>query len=183
MCAFLETAVPRRLVANDSRCPLVVFTDAALDENNTRAGVGAVMVDGRGNPERFLAGIVPSDLLALLQGESPFVINALEVLPVFFVRTLWADYMRHRRTFIFIDNDGARHALLKSSSGSYSVSKVLHHILRTQARSPSFVWYCRVPSLSNIADQPSRGVLETLVSAGAVRDEIPEDLWARAISG
>ena len=126
---------------------------------------------------------LPSDTLALLQSESPFVITALEVLPVFFVRILWADAMRDRRTFVFIDNDGARHALLRSSSGSTSVSRVLHQILRTQAASPSFVWYCRVPSASNVADAPSRGMFGEMQQAGAERDAIPEELWAGAISG
>ena len=174
---FLERSVPRMVVANDPRPPSVIMTDAFLGEDGTAAGVGAVLLDHAARPERFMAARVPGATLALLQQETKFVINALEVLPVLFVRRMWANRLLHSRTFIFIDNDGARHSLMKAYSKSEAIQKVLRNIVSIQAEAPAYVWYCRVPSHSNIADAPSRGDISALVEGGAAQDVIPEDFW------
>ena len=165
------------VVANDPRPPSVIMTDAFLGDDGAVAGVGAVLLDHAARPERFLAARVPGAFLALLQQDTKFVINALEVLPVLFIRRLWANRLLHSRAFIFIDNDGARHSLMKAYSKSQSIQKVLKGIVSIQAEAPAYVWYCRVPSHSNIADAPSRGDVSALVMEGAIQDEVPEGYW------
>ena len=43
---FLRSAAPRTLSAKDTRRPLLVFTDAALEGNESIATIGGVMFDG-----------------------------------------------------------------------------------------------------------------------------------------
>ena len=158
-----------------------MFTDASLDEGYTRAGVGAVLFTGADQPEAFLAERVPEDLLAVLQSESVHAISALEVLPVYLARVVWADLMMHRRVFFYIDNDAARHALISAASPSPSIARVLRSIILHQARVPTFAWYSRVPSASNIADGPSRFQEAPLLDRGAKRIEISSELWRAAV--
>ena len=134
-----------------------------------------------GKPKEFISEEVPRDMLAVLQSETPHVITSLEVLPVFLARSLWGSAMAHRRVFFFIDNDGARHSLIKTTTGSSSVMRVLRNLVHLQAASPSFIWYVRVPSASNIADAPSRFDTRELEQAGARRDRVEKGLWRAAL--
>ena len=108
-------------------------------------------------------------------------ITSLEVLPVFLARSLWGSAMAHRRVFFFIDNDGAIHSLTKTTTGSSSVMRVLRNLVHLQAASPSFIWYARVPSVSNIADAPFRFDSRELEQAGAKCDRVERDLLRAAL--
>ena len=180
--AFLKQAVPRRIMAKDTRPPLVILTDASLLVEEGHSGIGAVVLNPDSTPAWYLEDVVPPMVMQWLQADTPFVINALEVLPVWIARVLWGDLMRHRRVFVFVDNDGARHALLKMSSNSKSVAKILHKMAEAQAYCPAFVWFCRVPTASNIADAPSRGESRDLVAAGAIRSLVPAGVWDDILS-
>ena len=116
-----------------------------------------------------------------MQSETRHIITALEVLPVFIVWTLWADRLLNRRTFVFIDNDGARHSLLKAYSRSVTIRRVLRNIVGINARQPAYLWYGRVPTDSNLSDGPSRGRKEELLRAGATEDVVADAVWAAAV--
>ena len=64
--------------------------------------------------------------------------------------------MLHRRVFVFIDNEAARQTLISHSSASRSMQAVLLPIAMKLAQMSAFMWFSRVPSLSNPADAPSR---------------------------
>ena len=64
--------------------------------------------------------------------------------------------MLHRRTFVFIDNDAARAALVKQQSDVPAVTGLLWKLTVLMADKSFFPWYCRVASSSNPADEPSR---------------------------
>ena len=140
------------------------------------------MFTGAGQPEAFLAEWVPIDLLSALQTESVHAISALEVLPVYLARAIWAKLMLHRRIFFYIDNDAARHSLIIAASPAPSIARALRAIVLHQARVPTFAWYSRVPSASNIADEPSRLQTASLVARGAERVEIGRELGRAAVS-
>ena len=181
MREFLISSIPRCVVANSTHAPAVVMTDAYLSDCCSKAGIGAVLLDARGSPWRVISEPVPEDTLALVQSETKFVITALEVLPVFIARYLWPEVFVNRRVFFFVDNDGARHSLIKSASPAPSILRVLRNIVRRQARDPAFLWFCRVPSASNVADGPSRGDCVEAVKAGATRTSVPDLAWREAL--
>ena len=100
--------------------------------------------------------LLSSVQLSRLQVENMHVIAVLEVLPVACAMSMWAQRAIHRRVFYFIDNDSARACLIKMISSSAVFNEVLRRITIMSAASPSFAWFSRVPSPSNVADEPSR---------------------------
>ena len=64
--------------------------------------------------------------------------------------------MLHRRVFFFIDNDAARAGLIKMTSDVPVIRRVQLDLVKEWASTPSFPWFARVPSSSNIADSVSR---------------------------
>ena len=112
-------------------------------------------------------------MLDLFQTESLRVISTLELLPVLMALRLWRSVRTHRRVFVFVDNDASRHALIGSKSSNRAMRLVLRGVMMELAAEPSFLWFCRVPSSSNIADLPSRFELEPLLALGAVHVSFP----------
>ena len=158
MCRFLKLAIPRTLIAHETRPPLLIFTDAALECDDTVGTIGAVMIDrDLAYPaKQFFADKLIKDQLHALRDFSEKIITTLEVLPAAMALKHWSQRALHRRVFVFIDNDGARFSLINMCSRSEKISRLLKHIAFLHAVLPCFVWYARVPSASNIADAPSR---------------------------
>ena len=178
MIQFLGSAISRQLVARDTRPPVVVMTDAALEERETHAGLGAVLLGANAAPIRYIAETIPVEVLLAFQRDTEHVINGLELLAVYLVRRLWKEQMIHRRIFVFIDNEAARFSLLRMHSDAYALQRVLRRFAAIQADTPAYIWYARVPSSANAADAPSRGVLDSLQRAGASRTQVPGAMWA-----
>ena len=133
---YLSAAVPRTLHAKETRPPMLVFTDASLEGNDTAAAVGGVMYDGASC--EFFSSALRADQLSLLQTECMHVIAVLEVLSVACAVRIWSANALRRREFHLIDNDSARACLIKMSSGSAAINNVLRRVTIMSAASPSF---------------------------------------------
>ena len=72
-------------------------------------------------------------------------------------RMMWAD-RRDRAVLHFVDNDAARFALIKGSSPTTDSAWLTSQFWEEEASVGAFSWFERVPSPSNPADGPSRGV-------------------------
>ena len=169
---FLWVAIPRTLVAHETRLPLLIFTDAALEGGDAIGSVGAVLIDraaGLPDVQQFFGAEVIGAALEKFQTDSTRVITVLEVLPVVAAINFWKDRMLHRRVFLFVDNDGVRHCLINLSSKSGHIRSLLAGLALLQAKHPMLPWYSRVPSSSNCADAPSRLQYEELMLAGFER--------------
>jgi hypothetical protein len=170
MMTFRKVAVPRKLIAADTRLSLLSFTDASLEEEDNKAGIGAVLVDRSTGSKHFFADIMDVDELRKLQGDSEKVINSLEALAVRAALELWKPWTLHRSVMIFVDNDAARASLIRMSSKSPSMLLALRQIAYQVAAWPTFLWFSRVLSESNVADLSSRMCLDPpFKEAGYVR--------------
>ena len=89
---------------------------------------------------------------------------------------LWAPLFRERRALIFIDNDAARHAIIKGASPSGPSAILVDAFWSKEAALGAFSWIERVPSQSNPADAPSRLEFAGLVKCGARLREAGEVL-------
>ena len=82
----------------------------------------------------------------------------LETLSVAVALMLWGRDISSSKLLIFIDNEGSRFSLITG----YSKAAAITHIcaLASNALDSYCImpWYSRVPSLSNLADLPSRDV-------------------------
>ena len=108
------------------------------------------------------------------QYETTRVISALEVVPVVLAAQHWKERARHPRTFYFVDNDAARAGLIKLQSDVPTIRRALLQLVGTLEACPSFPWFSRVPSASNLGDSASR--LEELALFANVATEVfPKD--------
>ena len=80
---------------------------------------------------------------------------------------LWGDRFRGRRVLIFVDNDAARHALIKGASPAGPSALMVDAFWTREAELEAFSWVERVPSPSNPADGPSRLSFGGIVALGA----------------
>ena len=84
------------------------------------------------------------------------LVGQAEILPVVLAQELWGQYLRGRRIIVFVDNDAARHALIRGASPSGPSAVLVSLFWANEARLGSFCWVERVPTQSNPADGPSR---------------------------
>ena len=120
----LETAPPRSICIHDRRPPVLIFTDGAFepDDPSRAVGAGAVVIDAF-NKTRLVAEVaVPEALVALWQGKLGYlpcrkqIIMHLELWPVLVTLLKLEKSLKNRRVLVFIDNNGARDALIKGTS-------------------------------------------------------------------
>ena len=97
------------------------------------------------------------------------VICQAELAAVVIAVATWAGLMKHRDALLFVDNDPAKDALVNGCSKSTASAEMVRFCRLLCAQHAIAPWVDRVPSPSNIADGPSRGESEVLVSAGAMR--------------
>lgn len=70
----------------------------------------------------------------------------------------------------YVDNDAVRCAIASSSGHSGVVAEMIKEINHIEEEVGALLWIARVPTKSNISDDPSRGDSAALTSLGAIRD-------------
>lgn len=169
---FVQLSPPRVLKTHIRQNRVLIFTDAALEDDDQNAGVGMVAFVWRSGQLKhrfFFAESVPADVLRDLQVKTPKVIAALELLAAVMAVELLQEWMTNSRTFIFIDNEAARANLISMYSPVKVQAKLLQRLHDIMMHGSMFVWTCRVPSVSNVADAPSRQEFKQLLCTGFVR--------------
>jgi hypothetical protein len=82
--------------------------------------------------------------------------------------------MRDRRVLYFVDNNAARDSSIRGDSDSLASRTLLTIFHAADISEPAWHWFSRVPTHSNIADDPSRlKVRETATLLGAQIIEVP----------
>ena len=169
---FIAEDCPRILKVDQSSVRVVIFTDACLEDNDRTAGIGMVAMvcrDGIPTKKFFLSERVPKEVLEKLQVNTPKVIAGLELLAAVMAVDILKDFLVARRAFLFIDNEAARASLLSLWSPIFTHARMLQHLWELVRSKSIFMWTSRVPSLSNVADKPSRFEIVQLVEAGFIR--------------
>ena len=68
-----------------------------------------------------------------------------------------SDLLMHRAVLAFVDNDPARHAIVRGGSPVADIASVVDEMCGLEVSRRILLYFERVPSQSNIADPPSRG--------------------------
>ena len=167
---YLQACRPRLLELDVVRPPINVFTDAALEEVEG-AGAAAVLMDPEDGALLVLAGAIREEVVKRWQVQvgGKQVICQAELLPLLAAQHTWRDRLKGRRV-IFVYNDAAKDGLIRRYSPSEASHELIEAFWLMEAELASLAWVERVPSKSNPADDPSRGVLRRLLAAGAVLD-------------
>ena len=108
------------------------------------------------------------------------VIGQGERLPVVLAKSTWAAVLRNSRAIFWIDNDSARHCLIRGSGKSESSDALVGTSCSMDGELGCLSWYERVPSPSNIADAGSRLIFEEYSARGWIHDAV---VWPRLWDG
>ena len=82
---------------------------------------------------------------------------------------VWGETIKNRDVIFFLDNNSSKDALVRGISSSFASSMLVKASRLACARHAIAAWFDRVPSPSNLADDPSRGQCEVLLGMGATR--------------
>eukprot|EP00435_Cladocopium_sp_Y103_P003371 s675_g1.t1 len=174
------TDAPRR-VDTGGRPTYFLFLDGACtDDVGTSwngTSIGAVLADSSGNVLRFFGHVVHKDLVSTWgpPGKTQHIFEA-EILPYAISLLLWPDILHHCCIFAFIDNEAAKASWISGYAGSVTASAVIHNGAVMEADRDIHPFFARVPTTSNLGDDPSRGHFERLLQMGAIRTEVTDSM-------
>ena len=153
---------PRSLSCLGETRPLLLFTDGAAEgEDRGQVTCGGVLIDTASDFSEMFGGRIPAKLVKAWKadGQKLQVIGQAELLPIALSRRQWRERLRHRRLIAFVDNDSARQSLCRGWSPSASSRSIIRDMLEAEITDQVWIWYARVPTHSNPADDPSRLIL------------------------
>ena len=100
-------------------------------------------------------------------------IYEVELLPLFISIFLWGSWVDKSQVVCYLDNDAARSGLIKGSGATKVADAIIQLFCESEAALQLKSWFSRVPSHSNISDEPSRLKFEQLLSLGCRKATIP----------
>ena len=164
-----DNGTPRQLKVGKTALPCVIFTDGACEHDEQGelvCTVGGVLFDpdAECECESFGAHVFQSMVDKWLAAGKVHPVAQTEMYAECVARLLWKKRIDGRRCLFFIDNQGDLDALIKGYSMEETMKDLLVKLENLDSEDPCLPWYCRVPSASNIADLPSRGMWNELFS-------------------
>ena len=136
-----------------------IFTDASHESGGefSVAGVGAVLVNSLGEKVNFFSERLDDDLLTKINvSKRKTVIFECEFFAVFCAMWLWKEMLAGCNIVIHTDNDGVRDAFISCHTTSDNALPIFNACLQLEFEQSWNAWITRVPTESNIADEPSR---------------------------
>ena len=91
----------------------------------------------------------------------------VELLAALVAVRVWASAIANTYIVFYIDNEAAKSALLKSYSSVQFGNIITTCFAQVEFEQNLKVWFGRVPSYSNPADQPSRFEVQQLLDSGS----------------
>ena len=83
---------------------------------------------------------------------------------------MWIKKLTDRNSTLYVDNEGTKFCLMKGFSENAAVDLLCGIFCELEVSAETSCWLSRVPSHSNIADMPSRGIVHELLDAGYIDD-------------
>ena len=172
---FLNHAEPRSLeLASDS--VWTIYTDACYEPQRTDwvCGLGGVLVNPLGEKVAFFSMELSTEQRRALGAEfKKTIIFEAELLAMVLAFSVWRSIIGSSSVICFVDNNSARDVAISGCGRNCVASILVEFLLKLEMATNVTPWYTRVPTPSNIADDPSRGVVQYLIESGA-ECKIPE---------
>lgn len=175
---FLEHAEPRKLHLN-SDTVWFIYTDACFEPTSDtwKCGLGGVLVNPAGQKEAFFSLSLDEDQMDLLGASiKKTIIFEAELLAMVVAFSAWKNFIAARSVLCFIDNNSARDVAISESGRNITANFLIEALLKLEMATCTTPWYSRVPTPSNIADDPSRGEIRELVTSGVNRTCVKDSL-------
>ena len=177
--SVVQTCKPRVFSIHSPGAPLVLYTDGSFEK--CKGLWGCLLVDPASGRKAVLHGRVPNRIIShwtRVAGQQ--VICEIELLAVVCARWAFGDAFESRLGFVFVDNESARMTLIKRCSPALAMFRLIAALSAIDAVHSFGAWYERVPSKSNPADPPSRGLISAICEKLSACDEgcfeIPPEL-------
>ena len=175
-------APPRRVEVLD-RDTVYIFLDGACtcageeDGDWTGTSIGGVLVDKSGNPISHFGFVIPEDIVSTWgpADKQQYIFEA-EVLPFAVALHVWRRELAGKCLFVFIDNEAAMGAWISGNADSRVARKILHNGAMMESLIDAHPYFARVPTHSNVGDDPSRGKFEELLRLGSKQVHVDRDL-------
>ena len=137
---------------------------------NGRGGLGALLCNSSGLLLRWFAEVLDQEVISALnvEGKDGFIYELEALAAVRGVLDLCTQVVR-THLVLFLDNDAALRALIKSSSGSPVLQELLRVLNDFEVAHDLNIWFERIASASNPADAPSRDDTAHLPASFRVR--------------
>ena len=166
----LMDAKPRHVAAWSGRPPLILFTDGACEENGLCVTHGAVCYDPETKQALMFGDYVPTCWTDKWrkEGKKQLICQA-ELFPVLVAKNTWSHLISGRAVLWFIDNNSSLAAVIRSYSPVLENYELLVINARLDVELQAMHWYSRVPSKSNLSDDPSRLQFSELEAKGFKR--------------
>ena len=147
-----------------------------MNNDVVTSGHGGVLVSPAGKPVRFFSGNLSKDHVALLNPKGlKTIIFECKFLAVLIAYKVWAKEVAGSQLVVIIDNNAVRDSLISCDTSNEIAAVILRSILQLEDNVKALAWYTRVPSPSNIADDPSRNECSFLKSLKCQEDKINMD--------
>ncbi|CAE7689738.1 unnamed protein product [Symbiodinium necroappetens] len=146
---------PERIVHCSFRNCFHVYSDASYEPSG--GGVGALAYNSQGLLLSWFGEELSQDVMTIINPEEKCtLIYELEtyaaVMSLVRLGRLWRD----ADVILFLDNEASLATLINGRSDSLFVQRLLNTLFEWECESRCNVWFERVPSASNPADDPSR---------------------------
>ncbi len=149
---------------------MVRCTTKSPDAPWSGTSVGGVICDQMGRCLHSFGEVLDESITELWsKGDRTQLIYEAEVLPYSIALHLWKKLLPGVCAFIFIHNEAAKFSWVSGTADSRVVSTILRRRLGMECDTNLPPYFCRVPSYSNLGDDPSRGRFDELERQGASR--------------
>lgn len=120
---------------------------------------------------------LPEEIVNLLNPlEHETVIAELEALAALLSLHLFEGFLVEKDVVVFTDNNAVLSALICGRSSNNVVRQVVNRAFMWEDRMGLLLWHERVPSSSNVADGPSRGVFTSDLGEKIPETQVRETL-------
>ena len=183
---FLEHAEPRRIHLSTDMV-WHVYTDACYEPTaqSWKCGLGGVLVGPNGSKVAFFSISLDDDHMGILGVDTKkTIIFEAELLAMVLAFSVWREYLTAMSVICFVDNNSARDVAISGNGRNFTANSLIDFLLKLEMANCTTPWYTRIPTPSNIADNPSRGdvceLVRQKVSATDVRKGLQEIMIALA---
>ena len=154
-----------------------MFTDGACEDNGQSVTHGSTLFDPESGKALMFGDYVPKCWVERWSkhGRKQLTCQA-EIFPVIIVKNTWKSILTGRSILWFIDNNSALAAIIRAYSPILDNYEMLVKNAELDVEIQELHWYSRVPSKSNLSDDPSRLSFSFLESQGFQRCQPDYDL-------
>lgn len=172
-----------RLISVAQKATFHIFLDGACPEAQQGVewcgtSVGGVLFDEHGVGLGSFGEILPPSVTKAWQraGKDQLIFEA-ELLPYVIALHLWSDKIAGSNCFIYIDNETAKSSWINGSADLLHARHMIYEGASREAELNVTPYFCRVPTHSNLAEEPSRGSSFTICEElGARRMRVDESM-------